>query len=257
MEVLIVDDERFILQGLKACIEAIEDVSCHVRTARDGRQALTLLEAAPVDLMITDIEMPSCSGLELIEKAQKRRLYKKCVVLSGYDKFEYAQSAIRFGVKDYLLKPFDRDDLVRNIRAAAAELGDVQKLNLMKRFDAYLPHVIQQEPPYPLRRYYQYMKENYSQSISLKMLADHYGKSEGSLCSLFKKEWNTTFLELINEMRLQRAIYLLLYEPGLTVEEIAVQVGYQTERQLFRLLKNRLDMTPQQVRHTALSEEAT
>ena len=249
MEILIVDDERLILYGLKTCIEEIEDVPCHVRTARDGEQALSMLEAQPVDLMITDIEMPSCNGLELIEKAQKRRLYKKCVVLSGYDRFEYAQSAIRFGVKDYLLKPFDREELVRNIRDAAAELGGVQELNRMQRFDAYLPHVSQQEPPYALRKYYQYMKENYNKSISLKMLADQYGKSESSLCSLFKKEWNTTFLELINEMRLQRALYLLLYEPELTVGDIAVQVGYQTERQLFRLMKGKLDMTPQQVRN--------
>lgn len=249
MEILIVDDERLILYGLKTCIEAIEEVECHVRTAQDGKQALCLLEALPVDLMVTDIEMPSCNGLELIEKAQKRGLYKKCVILSGYEKFEYAQSAIRFGVKDYLLKPFDRDDLVRNICNAAAELGRAEELSLLKKYDAYMPHVTQEEPPYALRKYYQYMKENYNRSISLTMLAQKYGKSEGYLCSLFKKEWNTTFLELINEMRLRQALCLLLYEQGLTVGEIAAKVGYQTERQLFRLLKNKLDMTPQQVRN--------
>ena len=81
------------------------------------------------------------------------------------------------------------------------------------------------------------------------MLAEHTGKTESYLSSLFKKEWDTTFLEIVNEMRLQQAIYMLLYEPSISVQDIAGKIGYKTERQLYRLIKNKLEITPQQLRN--------
>ena len=66
MKILIVDDERLILMGLKAVIGKIEDLSCEVQTAMSGEQAALLLEENPVDLMITDVEMPGMSGLDLV-----------------------------------------------------------------------------------------------------------------------------------------------------------------------------------------------
>ena len=70
MKILIVDDERLILMGLKAVIGKIEDLSCEVQTAMSGEKAALLLEENPVDLMITDVEMPGMSGLDLVEKAK-------------------------------------------------------------------------------------------------------------------------------------------------------------------------------------------
>ena len=249
MNILIVDDERIILQGLKACIEGIREVKCFVETATNARQALQRMEACPVDLLLTDIEMPCGNGLELIEKASKRGLYKHCVILSSYDKFEYAQSAIRFGVNDYLLKPLDREELVRNICGVAAQIGQSKELEELQRFRPLMPHAMADDVPPALQRYYQYIKEHFQQELSLGSLADTFGKNENYLCNLFKKEWDVTFLELVNEFRLQMALFLLLRERKLTVADIAVRVGYQTERQLFRLLKKKTGLTPQQLRH--------
>lgn len=248
MKVLVVDDERLIVIGLKSIIEKIPDISCEVRTAQSGKQALQMLEAWPADLLITDVEMPAMSGLELIEKVQQRGLGGHFMVLSGYDKFEYARSAIRFGVKDYLLKPIDKEELRCNICAVAKQLESHDELSLLLPFKPWFPHVDQEEIPYALKKCVKFIRENYRSDISLSLLAEYTGKSENYLCSLFKKEWNTTFLELVNEMRLKEAIYLLIYSPSLPVRDIAGKVGYKTERQLFRLVKGHLGITPQQVR---------
>ena len=128
-------------------------------------------------------------------------------------------------------------------------MGKQEDLDLLSPYRQYFPHLEMENPPYILGKCLQYIKDNYKDTISLSMLSEYTGKTEGYLCSVFKKEWNTTFLEIVNEMRLREALYLLIYEPSLSVHDIAGKVGYKTERQLFRLFKGRLEMTPQQVRH--------
>lgn len=143
MKILIVDDERLILMGLKAVIGKIEDLSCEVQTAMSGEQAALLLEENPVDLMITDVEMPGMSGLDLVEKAKNKGWCRHFMILSGYDKFEYARRALRLDAADYLLKPVDKEELRRDICRIARELEDEGKKepNLLKEYECYFPHL--------------------------------------------------------------------------------------------------------------------
>ena len=90
-------------------------------------------------------------------------------------------------------------------------------------------------------------------AVSLAALSELSGWSEGYICSQFKKEWGIGYMDLVNELRLKESLYLLLYRDDLTVKEIAGQVGYLTERQLFRLFKKTLSMTPLQIRDQAHS----
>lgn len=253
MKILIVDDERLILAGLKSCIEKITDIDCSVKTALSGKQALELLEIEPVDLLISDVEMTGLSGLELIERAEKRNYSSHFIILSGYDKFEYVRTALRLGIVDYLLKPVDKEELRRNICRIAREIQQPQQPNLLQPYQDYFPHLEQEDIPVLLRKSVQFIKDNYKESVSLSMLSAHTGKTENYLCGLFKKEWNTTFMEVVNEIRLREALYMLLYEPALSVRDIAGKIGYHTERQLFRLIKGYLGMTPQQVRNQSVS----
>ncbi|MCR5337407.1 MAG: response regulator [Lachnospiraceae bacterium] len=117
MKVLIVDDEPFITQGLTLLIdwekEGFEIAAC----LENGSQALDFLEKNEVDVVLTDIRMPECSGLELMEQAKSRELTNAYfVIMSGYDDFGYAQQAIRMGCLDYLLKPVDPDELTEIMR---------------------------------------------------------------------------------------------------------------------------------------------
>lgn len=247
MKILLVDDERLILMGLKKYIEKIEDVSCQVETAGNAKQALQILEYFHADLLITDIEMPGMNGLEFLDAVNRRNLCEHTIILSGYDKFEYAKEAIRYGVQDYLLKPVDKEALRENIRAIAQK----QKKKPDDRLKAYrscFAHIDAESVPETIRREVEFIRGNYNQDISLSLLAERFGKKENYLCSLFKREWDVTFLELVNEARLKEALSLLLYHPEMTVKEIAGKIGYRTERQLFRLLRNTTGMTPQQLR---------
>lgn len=112
LNVLLVDDEPWILEGLKTMIDW-EKYGFHIcGEALSGTEAFRMIQDHRPELVITDINMPNLSGLELIEQCN-RLLPKppKFVVLSGYDDFDYARSAMRQRVAEYLLKPVDDDDI--------------------------------------------------------------------------------------------------------------------------------------------------
>ena len=117
MKVLIVDDEPFITQGLSLLIdwekEGFEIAAC----LENGKEALQFLEKNEVDLILTDIRMPECSGLELMEKVHEQGLSDAYfIIMSGYDDFGYAQKALRMGCLDYLLKPVDGAELIEILK---------------------------------------------------------------------------------------------------------------------------------------------
>ncbi|MNB88301.1 putative response regulatory protein [compost metagenome] len=113
-KLLIVDDEKMIRQGLKAMIEREYPGGYLIELAGNGQDALDLFRQGAADIIITDIRMPVMDGITLLEHLSAEALPDQrpaVVILSGHDDFEYAKSAIRHKVKDYLLKPIRREEL--------------------------------------------------------------------------------------------------------------------------------------------------
>lgn len=113
-----------------------------VGTASNGLEALELVRACTPDILITDIRMPGCYGIELIERAKAEFPAIEIVIISGYAHFEYAQSAIKNGVGDYLLKPIQRDELMATLkklgercRARVESASEVEQLKEISRQD--------------------------------------------------------------------------------------------------------------------------
>ena len=116
IKVVIADDEVHICRLIQALIDWDMLGLKLVGVAGNGLEALALLRREHPDILITDIRMPGCDGLELVEKARAICEELQIVVISGYANFEYAQSALRFGVREYLLKPINREELADTMR---------------------------------------------------------------------------------------------------------------------------------------------
>ena len=103
--VLVVEDER---DQRRALIERVDWESAGFEVAgeaENGFEALELTETLEPDLIITDIRMPMMTGLELARRVRQLRPMVQIVILSGYDSFEYARTAIEYNIISYLLKP--------------------------------------------------------------------------------------------------------------------------------------------------------
>ena len=117
VQILLADDEPFILKGLQMLIDW-ELYGCEIAaTASNGLEAYNIIKSKKIDLAIVDIRMPELTGLELISRVKEEGTADTdFVVLSGFSDFEYAQTALRLGVVDYLLKPVSQKQLVALLR---------------------------------------------------------------------------------------------------------------------------------------------
>lgn len=109
--VLVVDDEH---DQRHALVERVDWTSAGftvVGEAENGVEALELVETLEPDLILTDIKMPMITGLELAARVRELRPATQIVILSGYDSFEYAQTAINYNIISYLLKPISSAEL--------------------------------------------------------------------------------------------------------------------------------------------------
>lgn len=107
---VLLDDEKIVLQGIQKVCEK-EDCGFLVKGAFvDPLKALDALPELRPHLIITDVRMPQMDGLEFAKRAKEILPESEIVILSGYRDFTYAQTAMKIGVSDYLLKPIKKAD---------------------------------------------------------------------------------------------------------------------------------------------------
>jgi two-component system response regulator YesN len=115
LTVLIVDDESVARKGIKQMIRSLNHPIKVIGEAASGKEGLEAAVALQPDIIITDIKMPLTDGLKLREIRRETNLDAKIIVLSAYEEFEYAQSAINFGASDYILKPVNEAKLIESV----------------------------------------------------------------------------------------------------------------------------------------------
>lgn len=114
-KVMLVDDEKLITQGLLNLIEW-EKLNLEViETAQNGEEAFEKFKENPVNIVITDINMPKMNGLDLIKGIKSIDDNVNFIILSGYDEFAYAKKAIAYGVESYILKPINEEELEESL----------------------------------------------------------------------------------------------------------------------------------------------
>lgn len=122
ISLLLADDEAEIRSGLRTIINWEEYGITLLETARNGAEALDMIRYYEPDIVITDIQMPGISGLEVIRRAKEEQFDCLFVILSGYDDFQYAQQAIKHGVNDYILKPVVIGELLGLVKRLSSEI---------------------------------------------------------------------------------------------------------------------------------------
>ncbi len=112
-KLLLVDDEVDVREGLLSEIDWEKHGFAVEGTAENGREAMELIDRLSPDVVLTDISMPFMDGLALSDWIRREHPAVRIVLLSGYDEFEYAQRAIKLDIDEYILKPFDAEQIVQ------------------------------------------------------------------------------------------------------------------------------------------------
>lgn len=180
-QAILCDDNEIILEGLTKQIKWGELGISLIGTATNGEDALSMIYNKVPDILITDIRMPYLDGLKLAEKSKELNPNLSIIIISGYNDFEYAHSAIRLGAVDYILKPIDPNELIRVLKNAVRYCEDINH-GLYISIVELLRNVLYQD-------------------LSLNILSNRCAQVNLSLdwyCSVIKVEMNSAELKLLS-----------------------------------------------------------
>lgn len=163
--VLIADDEGIAIDSLLFILNKSFGSRCEVRSARTGRSVIELAEIFRPDIAVMDIQMPGINGIEAIKEIRRFCPDTVFLILTAYDKFDYAKEAIELGVHKYLTKPLDRDVFVDAMTEVMAQIdSDKQRrsndLRTWEKLETVVP-VIESGLVYSLL-----LQENYESEIA-------------------------------------------------------------------------------------------
>ncbi|WMC91326.1 response regulator transcription factor [Kineothrix sp. MB12-C1] len=123
-KIMLADDEGIVIDSLKFIIEKEFGDLCLVEYAKTGRNVIELAEHLRPDIAIMDIHMPGISGIEAMKEIRKTNSNVIFIIMSAYDKFDYAKEAINLGVMEYLTKPMDREKITKALKKAMNQVDD-------------------------------------------------------------------------------------------------------------------------------------
>lgn len=117
-KIVIIDDNPMLRRSLSETIDW-EGISCRVEGLADnGASGWTLINSVIPDVVISDIKMPGLSGIDLIERIAGSSIQTQVIFITGFQEFEYAQKAIKYGASDLLLKPIKNSELICSVQKA-------------------------------------------------------------------------------------------------------------------------------------------
>ena len=221
LRVLIVEDEEMIRKGIVLTVDWTALDCVVVGEAANGVQGLEAARRLKPNLIITDLKMPQMDGIEMLKALRAEGCKAYVIILTAYDNFSYAQSALRLGAVDYLLKPFHDGDLEHAITQLQTRIAPKAA-----EHDAGISVRKGDKSRYVLEAM-DYISKHYNEpDISVGTVAESLNISEGYLSHTFKKETDYTLLNYLTRYRIHKAMELLK-DCRVKVYEVAEQVGYR------------------------------
>lgn len=127
IKIFLVEDEFVVREGIKNNVDWKSNGYDFCGEASDGELAFPMIQKLKPDIVITDIRMPFMDGLTLSRLIKKDLPWIEIIILSGYEEFEYAKEGIKIGIAQYLLKPINGEDLLKEVDALAVKIEEKKK----------------------------------------------------------------------------------------------------------------------------------
>lgn len=254
---MIADDEPLIRRGIKQLIDLSSLQIGEIYEASTGEEALKVFEEFEPEIVLMDINMPKIDGLSVAKKIKSINSATKIAIITGYNYFDYAQTAIKIGVEDYILKPISKKDVSEIIVKLVSSLQEKKK---DKEIEKVLEKITTDFQDNAVKNNYKILiqniiENNYSDSqFTLSVLSEKLDLSSGYISIMFKKNFGIPFQDYLLQKRMEKAkLFLLTTE--LKNYEIAEQVGFEDVNYFITKFKKYYQITPKQYKEMVLKNE--
>ncbi|MFF5994527.1 response regulator [Lysinibacillus sp. KU-BSD001] len=248
-KLLVVDDEPIILKGIRSLVDFEALSISEVFEASNGEAALELFKQYLPDFVLADINMPKMNGLDFSVAAKAIKPDVKIAIITGYDYFDYAVTALKAGIDDYVLKPVSKKDIQETLKRLIEKRQALQNQTEVSRL---VGELLKDAPAHDDTGYKAKIQKELEENIanidfSLSYLAKQMALSNSYLSGLFKTLFGTNFQDYMLKIRLDRAKILLL-STDLKIYEIAAAVGFEDPNYFSATFKRKCHVSPNQFR---------
>jgi two-component system response regulator YesN len=224
MNILLVDDEPLELEQMEYLIHKNFPM-WDTHKAQDASQAMKILQQQDIFLAFLDIQLPGKTGLELAKEI-KAISTADIVMVTAYQNFEYAHTAIKLGVVDYITKPVIEEDLVK-------VLGNYSQLI---RYSAQIQQSLK------------LIHQNFEEKITLNYLAAQIHINPAYLSRKFQEEVGVGFSEYLNHYRLMMAKKMLMEQPEASIGEVSEKCGFNSQHYFSQMFRKETGVSPRDYR---------
>ena len=239
---IVVEDEQLICQNIIQKIETLNSKLEFCGSAEDGEKALSLIAQQNPHIVFTDIKMPVMDGLMLAKELYFAYPQIKIVVISGYNDFEFAKGAIKYGASDFLIKPLDITELRECVLRI---LGTLNTSDNLPTIDSPISPILNKNE---LANYVEaFIQDNFQKNISLGEISLTLGYSPDYISKVFKKEKNITPIKFITKLRIDTAKQLLR-TTDYDILTISQLIGYTDQFYFSRIFKRQTGSHPSDYR---------
>lgn len=218
---MIVDDEYLIRNLIRNCIDWNEIGIDIIAEASNSVESFNLINKEKPDIILTDINMPMTDGLDMSKYILEKYPDIKVIVITGYNEFEYAKRSIKIGIRDFILKPIDEEELKNSVLKLKKEIldEDLRKReynDIKKKMNAFgniidLKDISEADnKTLNIEQIKKFIVQNISnRDLSLKLVAEYFYVNPSYLSRIFKEKTDKTFSEYIVNAKLGIAIEML------------------------------------------------
>jgi YesN/AraC family two-component response regulator len=249
MTILIVDDEELAVRGI---LDGVRWDQLHfdkVLTARSYQDAVNIFSNTYVDILVSDIEMPGESGLQLIEYVNEHSPNTECIILTCHDEFDYARRAVGLNCMEYVLKPVRYQKLTEILRQAEERSAQRRRTEQIQHYgEQYIDSLAKEtrsDPANALETAVQYIDGHLTEELSVRELAGVCFISADHLTRLFKKKFGVSESEYMQERRIRLAGELMRRQE-MSISMVANKVGFGTYSYFTEQFKKFYGMTPRE-----------
>lgn len=240
--ILIAEDERIERMALVSVLHDALGDEYALHEASNGRKAVELFREYPMGLAILDVEMPVMNGISAAQIICRESPDCGIIFLTAYDRFEYVREALRVRALEYLLKPYDDQEILAAVEHA-----------IHRNHRAGLPASVPcDETPTDrstvvTAQLEDYIRTHYQEEISMQDAACVLNYSEPYFCKIFKQQFGLSFTAYLTSYRMERARELLV-QPTVNIKDVGRRVGYPDANYFTKVFRRTMGCSPSEYR---------